>query len=96
MTALTECAKRLIEERKPQRPDDDPDDHSLFLGVCSNYLCDINPGDEVLVTGPSGKRFLLPANPEEHDFLFIAAGTGRRRTLISNADAIMSATSVMA
>lgn len=23
-------------------------------GVCSNYLCDAKPGDEIKVTGPSG------------------------------------------
>lgn len=50
--------------------------HRLFLGVCSNYLCDSQPGDEIQVTGPSGKRFVLPAAPEEHDYVFIATGTG--------------------
>ena len=48
----------------------------LFLGVCSNYLCDLKVGDEVKVTGPSGKRFVLPAEPEKHDYLFFATGTG--------------------
>jgi ferredoxin--NADP+ reductase len=73
---LCTTTKRLIEERKPQKPGDDPDDHRLFIGVCSNYLCDLRPGDEVQVTGPNGKRFLLPTDPAEHDYLFIAAGTG--------------------
>ncbi|MHC4990273.1 MAG: ferredoxin reductase domain-containing protein [Planctomycetota bacterium] len=68
--------KRLIDERSPQREGDDPDDHSLFIGVCSNYLCDLRVGDKVQVTGPSGKRFLLPKNPDDHDYLFIATGTG--------------------
>lgn len=68
--------KRLIEESKPQKPTDDPNDHRLFLGVASNFLCDINVGDEVQVTGPSGKRFLLPTNTGDHDYLFIATGTG--------------------
>lgn len=68
--------KRLIDEFAPQKPTDDPSDHSLFLGVCSNYLCDLNPGDEVLLTGPQGKRFLLPEQPELHDYLFVATGTG--------------------
>lgn len=52
------------------------DTHRLFLGICSNYLCDLHPGDEIQVTGPSGKRFVLPASPEEHDYLFLATGTG--------------------
>ncbi len=68
--------KRLIEESKPQKPGEESDRHTLFLGVCSNYLCDLQPGAEVQITGPSGKRFLLPANPADHDYLFIATGTG--------------------
>lgn len=48
----------------------------LFLGVASNYLCDLKPGDKVLVTGPSGKRFILPKDPAAHDYLFMATGTG--------------------
>jgi ferredoxin--NADP+ reductase len=68
--------KRVIEEFKPQKPGDDETRHDLFLGVCSNYLCDLRPGDEVKVTGPNGKRFILPVNVDDHDFLFIATGTG--------------------
>lgn len=68
--------KRMIEEYKPQRSGDDPLRHTLFIGLCSNYLCDLQPGDEVQVTGPAGKRFLLPVNPADHDFVFIATGTG--------------------
>ncbi len=52
------------------------DDHSLFLGVASNYLCNLSVGDEVQLSGPNGKRFLLPTNPNDHDYLFIATGTG--------------------
>jgi ferredoxin--NADP+ reductase len=50
--------KRVIAEREPQKPADDPADHSLFLGVCSNWLCDRKAGDAVDVSGPNGKRFL--------------------------------------
>jgi ferredoxin--NADP+ reductase len=46
------------------------------MGVCSNYLCDLAPGDEVYVTGPVGKRFLLPRDTEAHDYVFVATGTG--------------------
>lgn len=52
------------------------DHHRLFLGVASNFLCDRAVGDEVMVSGPNGKRFLLPVDPHEHDYLFIATGTG--------------------
>ena len=65
---LSTTVKRTIDEHW--------DDHRLFLGVCSNYLCDLQEGDTVLVTGPAGKRFVLPQNPDDHDFLFIATGTG--------------------
>lgn len=75
-TVLSTTPKRLIDEFQPQKPTDDPHDHRLFLGVCSNYLCDLNAGDEVLLTGPNGKRFLLPEDPSRHDYLFIATGTG--------------------
>ena len=68
--------KRLIEEFKAQKKDDDPNRHDLFVGVASNFLCDCNVGDEVMVTGPSGKRFLLPVDRNAHDYLFIATGTG--------------------
>ena len=73
---LSTTPKRLIDEQTPQRPADDPRDHRLFLGVCSNYLCDLNEGDEVRLTGPSGKRFLLPESAGEHGYLFVATGTG--------------------
>jgi ferredoxin--NADP+ reductase len=48
----------------------------LFTGVCSNYLCSRKPGDRILMTGPSGKRFILPANPGEYNYIFLATGTG--------------------
>jgi ferredoxin--NADP+ reductase len=68
--------KRMIAEREPQSERDDASDHSLFLGVCSNWLCDRRAGDSVDVSGPNGKRFLLPADPSLHDYLFLATGTG--------------------
>ncbi len=73
---ISTTTKRVIDERSPQRDSDDPGDHRLFLGVCSNFLCDLRPGDEVQVTGPNGKRFLLPVDPDAHDYLLIATGTG--------------------
>ncbi|MCC6677813.1 MAG: hypothetical protein IT436_11760 [Phycisphaerales bacterium] len=65
---LSTTVKRLIDEHH--------EDHSLFLGVASNYLCSLKPGDQVRITGPAGKRFLIPAAPDEHEYLFIATGTG--------------------
>lgn len=73
---LSTTTKRVIDEFVPQSPLDDPNDHSLFLGVCSNYLCDLVTGDEVSLTGPQGKRFLLPQEAGDHDYLLVATGTG--------------------
>lgn len=50
--------------------------HALFLGVASNFLCDRHPGDEIKITGPAGKRFVLPVDVNAHDYLFLATGTG--------------------
>ncbi len=67
-TIITTTVKRVIDEHW--------DTHQMLTGVCSNYLCDLNVGDEVMLTGPVGKRFLLPENPADHDYIFIATGTG--------------------
>ena len=52
-TQISTTPKRLIDE-----VDADLTDalaaRSLFLGVCSNYLCDLQVGDELRITGPSG------------------------------------------
>ena len=72
---LSTTCKRLIDEYRPQTERDE-DRTGLFHGICSNQVCDLSPGDEVLVTGPAGKRFVLPARPENHDYLFLATGTG--------------------
>lgn len=65
---LATTVKRLIDEHT--------ETHRLFVGVASNYLCDLQIGDEVRVTGPSGKRFLLPADVHAHHYVFFATGTG--------------------
>ncbi len=44
-------------------------------GVCSNYVCDLKPGDSIQVTGPFGGTFLLPSDPNAH-LLMICTGTG--------------------
>ncbi len=67
-TIISTTVKRTIDEHW--------ESHKLFLGVCSNYLCDLNVGDEVKLSGPNGKKFLLPADAASHDYLFFATGTG--------------------
>src|SRR5262249_34073133 len=44
-------------------------------GIASNYLCDLRPGDEVLITGPAGLSFLLPEDPDAN-LILVATGTG--------------------
>lgn len=44
-------------------------------GLCSNYVCDLNTGDKVKLTGPFGATFLLPSDPNAH-LLMICTGTG--------------------
>lgn len=51
-------------------------DGTFYLGVCSNYLCNLKLGDKLKVTGPSGRRYLLPVNKEEFNYVFFATGTG--------------------
>lgn len=65
---LSTTVKRVIDEHN--------ESHRLFLGVASNYLCDLKVGDELKVTGPNGKRFLIPARAGDHDYAFFATGTG--------------------
>ena len=51
-------------------------DGVLYTGICSNYLANLKPGDKVKVTGPSGKRYLLPENAGDFNYVFFATGTG--------------------
>jgi len=44
-------------------------------GVCSNYLCDLKPGDTVQVIGPFGTSFLMPNHPRSN-IVMICTGTG--------------------
>jgi len=57
--------KRVLEdhERRPVR------------GIVSNYLCNLNVGDTVEVTGPFGVSFLMPNHPKSA-IVMICTGTG--------------------
>eukprot|EP00898_Chlorokybus_atmophyticus_P008863 jgi/Chlat1/8979/Chrsp94S08273 len=44
-------------------------------GICSNFLCDSKPGDEITLTGPTGKVMLLPEDPKS-THIMVATGTG--------------------
>ncbi len=65
-------------------------------GVASNYLCDLQKGDKVQVTGPFGDRFLMP-NHQDSNLVMICTGTGAapmramteyRRRLLANSKAV--------
>lgn len=51
----------------------DPETGEHVEGVCSSYLCNLNPGDDVAITGPVGKEMLLPED-EDANVIMIATG----------------------
>jgi ferredoxin--NADP+ reductase len=63
---VSTTVKRVLEEYEDK----------LYAGIASNYLADLKPGDTLRVTGPSGKRFLLPENANDFNYVFFATGTG--------------------
>lgn len=65
---ISTTVKRMIDEHW--------ETHRLFLGVASNWLCDLQVGDRIRVSGPNGKKFVLPVNTNAHDYVFFATGTG--------------------
>jgi ferredoxin--NADP+ reductase len=52
-----------------------PETGETVYGVCSTYLCNLEPGAEVKITGPVGKEMLLPAD-EDAKVIMMATGTG--------------------
>ena len=56
----------------PELKADDP----AKKGICSNFLCDTKPGDELMMTGPAGKVMLLPEEDPKTDYIMVATGTG--------------------
>jgi len=56
----------------PEMKADDPSKK----GICSNFLCDASPGDELKLTGPSGKVMLIPEKDPSVDLIMVATGTG--------------------
>lgn len=71
-----ESGKKYLVSTTVKRVVEEWDDNSLYLGVCSNYVANLKVGDKVLMTGPSGKTFLLPENKEDFNYVFFATGTG--------------------
>ncbi len=50
-----------------------PNSGEMVQGVCSTFLCNLQPGADVKITGPVGKEMLLP---EETDANIVMLGTG--------------------
>ncbi len=52
-----------------------PETGETVYGVCSTYLCNLQVGEDVKITGPVGKEMLLPDDPEAN-IIMMATGTG--------------------
>lgn len=61
------CVRELVYQH--------PETNETIKGVCSSFLCHLNPGDDVAITGPVGKEMLLP-DDEEATVIMMATGTG--------------------
>jgi ferredoxin--NADP+ reductase len=66
-TTISLCVRQL-EYKHPQTGE-------TVYGVCSTYLTDLKPGDDVKITGPVGKEMLLPDNTDAN-VIMLATGTG--------------------
>jgi ferredoxin--NADP+ reductase len=52
-----------------------PETGEMVYGVCSTHLCNLQSGDDVKITGPTGKEMLLPEDPNVN-VIMLATGTG--------------------
>ncbi|MGL5083407.1 MAG: ferredoxin--NADP reductase [Microcoleaceae cyanobacterium] len=52
-----------------------PETGEMVYGVCSTYLCHLEQGADVAITGPVGKEMLLP-DDEDATIIMLATGTG--------------------
>merc|ERR1711988_2045663 len=70
-----EYANREVGEDKPDKAGTVFADKKVYRGVCSNHICDMSVGDDVLITGPTGAEMLLP-HEEDANIIMLATGTG--------------------
>jgi ferredoxin--NADP+ reductase len=68
--STTLCVRRAV-YNDPETGKEDP----AKKGICSNFLCDAKPGDEIMMTGPTGKILLMPEDPNSV-LICVATGTG--------------------
>jgi ferredoxin--NADP+ reductase len=80
------CVKRVVEvdgdHFNREKGEDVPDmagtvfpENTVYRGVCSNHICDLQVGADVMITGPSGAEMLLPEE-DDANILMFATGTG--------------------
>jgi len=80
------CVKRVVEvdgkfanrevgEDKADKAGTKYPENKVYRGVASNYICDLNVGDEVQITGPVGTEMLLPKDLSA-PIIMLATGTG--------------------
>merc|ERR1712039_701637 len=66
------CVKRVVEldgkhvnrekgEDKPDKAGTAFPENKVYRGVCSNHICDMTVGDDVLITGPTGANIIMLA-----------------------------------
>ncbi|CAI9786343.1 unnamed protein product [Fraxinus pennsylvanica] len=60
------CVKRVVYTNEQGQ---------IVKGVSSNFLCDLKPGAEVMLTGPVGTEMLMPKDPNA-TIIMLATGTG--------------------
>lgn len=65
-TTLAVCVKRVVFQTETG---------DRGHGLASNMLCDAQPGDELPMTGPAGRDFVMPEAPGMN-YLLLATGTG--------------------
>merc|ERR1712151_957674 len=68
-------ANREVGEDKPDKAGTVFAENKVYRGVCSNHINDMSPGDEVLITGPTGAEMLLPED-QDSNIIMLATGTG--------------------
>jgi len=61
------CVRKLVYQH--------PETGETVYGVCSSYLCNLEEGENVWITGPVGKEMLLPEDPNAN-LIMMATGTG--------------------
>ena len=61
------CVRQLVYQH--------PETNETVYGVCSTYLCNLEQGADVAITGPVGKEMLLPSD-EDANIIMMATGTG--------------------